>query len=29
MITDLVIKSYPGKLALDANTIAEIYRNSF
>jgi hypothetical protein len=29
MITDLVIKSYPGRLALDANAIADIYRNSF
>ena len=29
MITDLVIKSYPGKLALDANAISDIYRNSF
>ena len=29
LITDLVIKSYPGKLALDANAIANIYRNSF
>jgi alcohol dehydrogenase YqhD (iron-dependent ADH family) len=29
MITDLIIKSYPGKLALDENAIADIYRNSF
>ena len=29
MITELVLKSYPGKLAVDAKSIADIYRNSF
>ena len=29
LITDLVVKSYPGKLALDTDTIAQIYRDSF
>ncbi len=29
LITDLVIKSYPGKLALDTGTIVQIYRDSF
>jgi hypothetical protein len=29
LITDLVFKSYPGKLALDADTVAQIYRDSF
>jgi hypothetical protein len=29
LITDLVVKSYPRQLALDADAIADIYRNSF
>ena len=29
IITDIVSKSSPGRVTLDANTVAEIYRNSF